>query len=126
MFNYEVSITINDVQTIKLSANYNHHHFAPRMFFLLFLKPANVPRLQGSAGCCSLVVIFRDLEHPTFANLWQSCHIPALLSISFLVFFVSSTFNCSAFTNLSLHPFSPHAPAVTTFALSKTFPLSPH
>ena len=35
-----------------------------------FWNPAEGPRMQGSAGFCSLVAIFHDLEHPTFANLW--------------------------------------------------------
>ena len=42
--------------------------------------------MQGSAGFCSLDAIFHDLEHPTVANLWQSCHILVLLSTSFSVF----------------------------------------
>ena len=50
-----------------------------------FWSPAEVPRMQGSVGFCSLVAIFHDLEHPTFANLWQSCHILVLLSTSFSV-----------------------------------------
>ena len=56
------------------------------MCFLLFLEPAEISRMQGLAGFCSLVAIFHDLEHPTFANLWQSCHILVLLSTSFTVF----------------------------------------
>ena len=65
-----------------------------------FWSPAEVPRMQGSAGFCSLVAIFHDLDHPTFANLWQSCHILVLLSTSFSVIlsFVPSTSKSSAFT----------------------------
>ena len=48
--------------------------------------PADFSRTQGSAGFCCLVAIFHGLVRPTFANLWQLCHIPALLSISFSVF----------------------------------------
>ena len=64
----------------------HYHHFAPEMCFLLFLEPSRGSRTQGWAGFCSLVAIFHDLVHPTFANLWQSCHIQVLLSTSFLVF----------------------------------------
>ena len=64
-----------------------------------FWSPAEVPRMQGSAGFCSLVAIFHDLEHQTFANLWQSCQILVLLCTSFSVFFfVPSTSKSSAFT----------------------------
>ena len=38
-------------------------------FSFYFWSPVEVPRMQGSAGFCSLVAIFHDLEHPTFANL---------------------------------------------------------
>ena len=62
-----------------------------------FWNAADVPHTQGSAGFCSLVAIFRDV-YPTFANYWQSCHIPALTSISLSAFFVPSPCNCSAFT----------------------------
>ena len=58
-------------------------------------------RAQWSDGFCSLVAIFYDLVHLTFANLWQSCQISTLLSISFRSsFFVAPTFKCSAFTGL--------------------------
>ena len=50
-----------------------------------FWSLAEVPCMHGSAGFCSLVAIFHDLEHPTFANLWQPCHILVLLSTSFSV-----------------------------------------
>ena len=51
-----------------------------------FWSPAGAPHEQRSAGFCSLVAIFHDLVHPTFANLLQSRQIPALLSIFFSVF----------------------------------------
>ena len=54
-----------------------------------FWSPADVPRMQGSAGFCSLVVIsftILCIQSSVFANLWQLCHILALLSISFSVF----------------------------------------
>ena len=51
-----------------------------------FWTPADVPRALGSAGFCSLGAVFHDLVHPIFVNLWQSRHIPALLSIFFSVF----------------------------------------
>ena len=62
-------------------------------------SPTDVFRMQGSGSYCSLVASFHDLVHPVFANLWQLCHIPALLSTSFLfLFFVRLTSKCSAFT----------------------------
>ena len=63
-----------------------------------FWSPAEVPRMQGSAGFCSLVAIFHDLEHPTFTNLWQSCHILVLPLLFRCSFFVSSTSKSSDFT----------------------------
>ena len=65
-----------------------------------FWSPAQAPHMQGSAGFCSLVAIFHDLRHPTFANLWQSCDILVLLFTSFSVFLFLSlqTSKSSAFT----------------------------
>ena len=83
---------------------HHHPHFAPGMCFY-FWSPANAIHTQRSAGFCNLIAVFYVLVHPTFANLWQSCRIAALLFISFLVFlFRSITFycKCSAFTG----PFS--------------------
>ena len=64
------------------------------MCFLLFPEPSRCSPHAGVSRCCSLVAIFHDLVHLTFANLWQSYHSPALLSISF----VPSTSKCSVFT----------------------------
>ena len=90
-----------------------------------FWSPAEVPRMLGSAGFSSLVAIFHDLEHPTFANLWQSCHILVLLSTSFLVFLFLSheLLRVVPLLDSFLHPFSPH---VLTFSLSETLPISLH
>ena len=90
-----------------------------------FWSPAEVPRMQGSAGFCSLVAIFHDLEHPTFANLWQSCHILVLLSTSFSVFLFLSLQLLRVVPLLDpfLHPFSPHVPTIATFSLSETLPI---
>ena len=84
-----------------------------------FWNPAEVPRMQGSTGFCSLVAIFHDLEHPTFANLWQSCHILVLLSTSFLVFLFLShqLLRVVPLLDPFLHPFSPHVPTIATFSL---------
>ena len=73
--------------------------------------PADVPRAQGSADFCTLVAIFRDLVYPTFANLWQSCNIPVLLSIFFSVFFFlpHQVVSLVPLLGLFLYPFSPHA-----------------
>ena len=109
--------------------SYQHHrHFAPEISFLLFLEPNRCSPHAGSASYCRLVAIFHDLVHPTFANLWQSCHIPALLSISFSVFLFFSHQLLSVVPSLGLflHPNSPHAPIIATFALSETFPISLH
>ena len=96
--------------------------------FFYFWSPAEVPRMQGSAGFCSLVVIFHDLEHPTFANLWQSCHILVLLSTSFSVFLFSShqLLRVVPLLDPFLHPISPHVPTIATFSLSETLPISLH
>ena len=77
-------------------------------------SPANVPHPQGSAGFRSLVAIFYDLVHPTFANLCQSCHIPVLLSISFSVFLFLSyqLLSVVPLVDLFLHPFSLHASTI--------------
>ena len=68
--------------------------------------------MQGSAGFCSLVAIFPDLEHPTFANLWQSRHILVLLSTSFSVFLFLShqLLRVVPLLDPFLHPFSKHVP----------------
>ena len=63
-----------------------------------FWSPTDAFRMQGSGSFCSLVASFHDLVHLAFANLWQSCHNPALLSTFFGLFFVRSTSKCSAFT----------------------------
>ena len=93
-----------------------------------FWSPAEVPLMQESAGFCSLVAIFHDLEHPTFANLWQSCHILVLLSTSFSVFLFLShqLLRVVPLLDPFLHPFSPHVPTITTFSLSETLPISLH
>ena len=93
-----------------------------------FWSPAEVPCMQGSAGFCSLVAIFHDFEHPTFANLWQSCHILVLLSISFSVFLFLShqLLRVVPLLDPFLHPFSPHVPTIATFSLSETLPISLH
>ena len=84
-------------------------------------------RTQGLAeGFRSLMVaIFHDLVQTTFVNLWQSCHSPALHSISFSVFLLLSHQLLSVVPLLDpfLHLFSPHAP---TIALSETLPFSLH
>ena len=88
----------------------------------LFLEPSILCSPHaGVSRFCSLVAIFYDLAHPTFANLWQSCHIPALLSISFSVFLFLSHQLLSVVLLLDpfLYPFSPHTPTITTFALSR-------
>ena len=84
-----------------------------------FWSPAEVPRMQGSAGFYSLVAIFHDVEHPTFANLWQSCLILALLSTSFSVFLFLSHQLLRVVPSLDpfLHPFSPHVPTIAIFSL---------
>ena len=88
--------------------------------FFYSWSPTDVSRTQGSAGICSLVAIFHDLEHPTFANFWQSCHILALLSISFSVFLFLSNQILSVvpLPRLFLYPFVPHAP--TSFLTNYT------
>ena len=93
-----------------------------------FWSPAEVPRMQGSAGFCSLVAIFHDLEYSTFANLWQSCHILVLLSTSFLVFLFLShqLLRVVPLLDPFLHPFSQHVPTIATFSLSETLPISLH
>ena len=84
--------------------------------------------MQWSAGFCSLVAIFHDLEHPTFANLWQSCHILVLFSTSFSVFFFLSYQLLRVVPLLVpfLKLFSPHVPTIATFSLSETLPISLH
>ena len=84
--------------------------------------------MKGSAGFCSLVANFHDLEHPTFANLWQSCHILVLLSTSFSVFLFLTHQLVSVVPLLDpfLNPFSPHVPTIATFSLSETLPISLH
>ena len=74
--------------------------------------------MQGSAGFCSLVSIFHDLEHPTFANLWQSCHILVLLSTSFSVFLFLShqLLRVVPLLDPFLHRFSPHVPTIAIFS----------
>ena len=79
--------------------------------------------MQGSADFCSLVTIFHDLfVHLVFANLLQSCYIPALFFISFSVFLVLShqLLSVVPLLDLFLHPFSPHAPTIATFNLAET------
>ena len=79
--------------------------------------------MQGSAGFCSLVTIFLDLEHPTFANLWRLCHMLVLLSTSFLVFFFLShqLLRVVPLLDPFLHPFSLHVPTIATFLSQKLF-----
>ena len=93
-----------------------------------FWSPAEAPHMQGSAGFCSLVAIFHDLQHPTFANLWQSCDILVLLFTSFSVFlfFSHQLLRVVPLLDPFLHPFSPHVPTIATFSLSKTLPISLH
>ena len=93
-----------------------------------FWSPAEVPRMQGSAGFCSLVAIFYDLEHPTLSNLWQSCHILVLLSTSFSVFLFLShqLLRVVPLLDPFLHPFSPRVPTIATFSHSETLPISLH
>ena len=88
-----------------------------------FWSTAEILRMQGLAGFCSLVAIFHDLEHPTFANLWKSCHIPALFSISFSVFLSLSYQLLSVMPLLDpfLHPFFPHAPTIALLLSQKLF-----
>ena len=77
-----------------------------------FWSPTDVFRMQGLGSFCSLVASFHDFVHPAFANLWQSCHIPALLSTSFFgLFFVCLTSKCSAFTE----PFFSSTPSTSLF-----------
>ena len=98
---------------------------------------ADVPRTQGSQFCC-VVAMFHDLVHPTFANLWQSCHILALLSISFSVFLFLFYHLPSVVSLLDpfLHPFSStclnhrnlcslrNSSNLSTFVISRIFSLS--
>ena len=57
------------------------------MCFLLFLEPSRCSSHAGVSRFLQLSChMFHDLVHPIFANLWQSCHILALFSISFSVF----------------------------------------
>ena len=103
---------------IKIGHRYtgNHHYFVPGMCFLPFLEPSRCFPHAGVSRFCSLVAMFHDLVHPTFANLWQSCHIPALLSISFSVFLFLSHQLLSVV--LLLDPFL-YTPTITTFAHSR-------
>ena len=100
----------------------HHHHFAPGMCFLLFLEPSRGSLHAGAAGFCSLVAIFHDLVHPTFANIWQSCHILVLLSTSFSVFLFLSPQLLRVVPLLDpfLHPFFPHVPTIATFSLTNS------
>ena len=95
---------------------------------IFFCSSADAYRTQGSAGFCSLVAIFHDLVHPTFANVWQSCHIPALLPIFFSVFLFLShqLLNVVLLLDPFLHPFSQHAPTIATFTVSETLPIFLH
>ena len=74
-----------------------------------FWSPTDAFRMQGSGSFCSLVASFHDLVHLAFANLWQSCHIPALLS-TFLVFFLSvQLLSVVPLLNPFFHLFCPQA-----------------
>ena len=110
-FDTRLSVILTEITSSSLKFNWRRHHDTDIIIIILlqecaffyFWSPADVPRIQGSAGFRSLVSIFHDFVPPTFANLWQLCHIPSLLSISFSVFcfFVPSTSICSAFAGPS-------------------------
>ena len=87
--------------------------------FFYFWRPADVSHMQGSGGFCSLVAIFPDPVHPTFANLWQSRHILAHLFVSFSVLLFLSHQQLSvvplldAFLNLFSHMLQPSQPLLS-------------
>ena len=62
----------------KLEKLYHHHYFAPGVR-ILFLKPSDSPARLGQPVFAAYSVIFHDLVHPTFANLWLLCFITVLL-----------------------------------------------
>ena len=67
----------------------HRRHFVPGMCFLVFLEPSRYSLHAGVRRLLQPSRIFHDLVHPFFANLWQSCHIPALLSTSIGLSFLS-------------------------------------
>ena len=75
---------------------------------------------RGQAGFCSLVAIFHNLVHPTFPNLWQSCHIATFLSISFSVFlFLSHQLLALCLNGTSFFIYSLHMPQLSQPLLSQ-------
>ena len=88
----------------SISASYQPwRRLSPFCFRNVFPSVSAAQQIFSHAGVSRFLQpsrIFHDLVNPIFANLWQSCHIPALLSISFSVylFFVILTSKCSVFT----------------------------
>ena len=106
-----------------------HHHFAPGMCFLLFLKPS---RCSPYAGVSRFLQPSRHLSQSHVSNLCKTSgnHVtfqhfyPFFFSV--FLFLFHQLLSVLPLLDPFLHPFYPHAPTIATFAFSETLAISLH